>query len=66
MEAVRSHMRDASHRRVNFERDEIALELSAGAFNFSSSLVAADTKEKGAGNAGEVRPFSPLLVELTT
>jgi len=45
-------------------RDEIALELSAGAYNFSYSLVAAEKTEKGEGGAAEkVRLSSTLIVE---
>jgi len=39
VEACRSHMRDVSHCRINFERDEIALELAAGAFQLASVSI---------------------------
>jgi pre-60S factor REI1 len=51
VEACRSHMRDVSHCRINFERDEIALDLAAAAFPLAAVPIArvGSTSERGAG-----------------
>lgn len=65
IEACRSHMRDVSHCRINFERDEIALELAAAAFPLAAVPIAlggAETQHGGAAQSAYVDQQSTELV----